>query len=259
MKNRFLLNAFLISTMFLISFQLFAGEKIVGGEKVTDLKEVPFMVSLSGVCGGSIISSKWVLTAAHCVGYFTNAKGSILNLRDTGLSYKVKRVIKHPKYNRLTFSNDFALAELETEIDFNKTNLKAIKLASLPFEQDGEQDAGIDSTVFGFGDLADGENNWAKDLNKVVVPIVSIEEANRAEAYNGQIDETMLPAGFAGGGKDSCQGDSGGPLIVYDRNNEAVQVGVVSWGEGCAGPNKYGIYSKVSTAHEWIKKTISSN
>lgn len=257
MKNRSLLTAFLFTSLLTVSFQSNAGNKIVGGEKVTDLKEVPFMVSLSGVCGGSIISKKWVLTAAHCAGYFTNAKGGILNLRDTGVSYKVKRVVKHPKYDRSTFSNDFALAELETEIDFSKTGLKAVKLATAEFADEGNQDAGLDSTVFGFGDLADGRDNYAKDLNKVIVPIVSHEEANREEAYNGQVDETMLPAGYAGGGKDSCQGDSGGPLVVYNNRNEAVQVGVVSWGEGCAGPNKYGIYSKVSTAEEWIKKTIS--
>lgn len=257
MKNRILLNALLVSSLLTFSFQSNAGNKIVGGEKVTDLNEVSFMVSLSGVCGGSIISSKWVLTAAHCAGYFTNAKGGILNLRQTGTSYKVKRVVKHPKYDRQTFSNDFALAELETEIDFSKTGLSPVKLANAQFEQEGNQDVGIDSTVFGFGDLADGEDNYAKDLNKVIVPIVSYEEANRAEAYNGGVDETMLPAGYAAGGKDSCQGDSGGPLVVYNNRNEAVQVGVVSWGEGCAGPNKYGIYSKVSTATEWIKKTIA--
>lgn len=258
MKTRTFLNAFLFSSLLTFSLQSNAGNKIVGGEKVTDLSEVSFMVSLSGVCGGSIISSKWILTAAHCAGYFTNAKGGILNLRETGTSYKIKRVIKHPKYNRSTFSNDFALAELETEIDFSKTGLKAVKLASARFEQEGNQDVGMDSTVFGFGDLADGRDNYAKDLNKVIVPIISHEEANREEAYDGQIDETMLPAGYAAGGKDSCQGDSGGPLVVYNNQNVAVQVGVVSWGEGCAGPNKYGIYSKVSTAHEWIKDTISA-
>jgi trypsin len=257
MKNRSIFTTLLMTT--LLSSALHAGDKIVGGERVRDLDEVRFMVSLSKVCGGSIIAKKWVLTAAHCAGYFSSAKGGILNLKETGFNYKVKRVIKHPEYDVNTFSNDFALVELETEIDFQATGLKTIKLADENFAQDGNQDPGVDSTVFGFGNLSTGEVNRAQDLNKVIVPIVSHEEANEEDSYNGQIDETMLPAGYAGGGKDSCQGDSGGPLVVFDGRNDPVQVGVVSWGEGCAGPKKYGIYSNVSLANKWIKKTISAS
>lgn len=245
------------------SFMLFslsplqAGVKIVGGERVTDLGEAPYMVSLSEACGGSIISDKWVLTAAHCAGHFENVKGGILNLEERGISFSVKRVIKHPDYNRKTMSNDFCLVELTKAIDFQKTGLKPIQLADVKFEEDGNQAPGIDATVYGFGDIGDGRPNDSADLNKVAVPIVSHEEANSEDSYGGEVDKTMLPAGYANGGKDSCQGDSGGPLVVYNDQNLPVQVGVVSWGEGCAMKNKYGVYSKVSSAYRWIKSIIS--
>lgn len=256
MKTKSLISSVLFSS-FLMA-QAFAGEKIVGGVKVTDLKEAPYMVSLSGSCGGSIIASNWVLTAAHCAGYFSEVKGGILNLKDQGITVKVKRVIKHPKYNRQTFSNDYALVELAEKLDLRTTGLKAVKLATPKFASEGNQSAGVDATVYGFGDIGENRDNRTKDLNKVIVPIVSHEEANRKESYDGAIDDTMIPAGYAAGGKDSCQGDSGGPLVVFDGRNDAVQIGVVSWGEGCAGANKYGVYSNVSGAYEWIKTTTGA-
>lgn len=252
MKASVLLSSFVLATP-----AVFAQDKIVGGEPVQDLNEAPYMASLSGVCGASIINSKWLLTAAHCVGYYSNAKMAVLNIGETGLNIKVKRSVKHPKYQSWTNSNDFAVVELAEEIDLEAHGLRPVKLADAQFEADGYQDAGIDSTVYGWGNIKEGQSNSLKQLNKVVVPIVSHEVANAPEAYRGQLDSTMIAAGFPEGGRDACQGDSGGPMVVFDAQNEPVQVGVVSWGQGCARPNKYGVYSKVSSAYQWIMETIS--
>ena len=117
--------------------------------------------------------------------------------------------------------------------------------------------AGTDLVVSGWGTLSYGGQAPEK-LMEVTVPFVTNEVCNSSEAYGGQVQDTEMCAGFKEGGKDSCQGDSGGPL-VFQRNGEFVQVGVVSWGDGCAAENKYGVYGDVAKLRTWIDSAMAGN
>ena len=77
-------------------------------------------------------------------------------------------------------------------------------------------------------------------------------------AYPGGIDDSMLCAGPVEGEVDACQGDSGGPLVCSYGNRWYLE-GVVSWGEGCASPGKFGVYSNVRHLYSWITETIRAN
>jgi secreted trypsin-like serine protease len=83
------------------------------------------------------------------------------------------------------------------------------------------------------------------------VQVVSIESCNAPQAYAGKIKRGMFCAGFVEGRRDSCQGDSGGPFMVFDSKGGYLLAGVVSWGEGCARANKYGVYTQIPDY--WIK------
>ena len=63
-----------------------------------------------------------------------------------------------------------------------------------------------------------------------------------------------LIIGLAAGGKDACQGDSGGPLVSKATGVDTGYslIGVVSWGQGCASPNFYGVYAKLANYLNWI-------
>jgi hypothetical protein len=108
--------------------------------------------------------------------------------------------------------------------------------------------------IAGWGDLTeDGESPDV--LHEVQLPIVDQATCNAPTAYNGDIDESQLCAGLPEGGKDSCQGDSGGPLWVNYQGQDYL-AGVVSYGEGCARPNKYGVYTRVERYDAWTQSIL---
>jgi secreted trypsin-like serine protease len=110
--------------------------------------------------------------------------------------------------------------------------------------------------VTGWGTTAENKTRYSPVLNEVQVDLVSKEVCNSNKSYNGSIVDEYFCAGFPGGGRDSCGGDSGGPLVCPNKEGQYVLTGVVSWGHGCARPNKYGVYLDVRKLLPFIKETI---
>ncbi|KZN28526.1 hypothetical protein N480_10560 [Pseudoalteromonas luteoviolacea S2607] len=233
--------------------------RIVGGQETAEFA-YPFMGSLQldngHFCGLSFIGDNKVLTASHCIEgipaerFTVKFEGHDLTDESQWQTYNVVSMSMHDQYNMgLQYNNDIAVLELDRPVE----NIKPIKLADQVIRN--SLVAGDNLKVMGWGRLSSG--GVAPDkLQEVDVPYVTNEVCNSAEYYNGGISDTMICAGLTEGGKDSCQGDSGGPLIVQ-KNDEWFQVGVVSWGEGCALPNRPGVYADVESLFYWVQSKTS--
>ncbi|MDJ1130519.1 serine protease [Streptomyces iconiensis] len=224
------------------------GTQVVGGTPA-EQGEFPFMVRLSMGCGGSLLTQDIVLTAAHCVdgsGENTGitATAGVVDLEDSAaVEVNSTEVLQAPGYDGT--GKDWALIKLEKPID----------QPTLPIAGDDSLNNG-DFTIAGWG--ADKENgDQQRYLLKAQVPF--IDDATCKSAYPNLVEGEELCAGkLDTGGVDTCQGDSGGPMFRKDDADKWVQVGIVSWGDGCARPGKPGVYTEVGTFAADIKKAADS-
>lgn len=241
---------------------LFPSPRIVGGQ---NSEPIPSFVSLLRFdysdskwklgCGGTLISNCHVLTAAHCLinndnnGVQVNTWKSNLDKNKVPAHLSVIRdVIVHEGFDIWDLSNDVGLVRMETCIP-------AAQKKEFPVMQLAESDtlntlvSATPLTVIGLGSLWIG-GDYPKQLQKVDIPYISKSKCD--DYYPYRILDDMFCAGLPEGGKDSCQGDSGGPIFISRPNQQHLQVGVVSWGEGCALPGYPGVYASVGYHREWI-------
>ncbi|XP_077377210.1 polyserase-2-like [Festucalex cinctus] len=237
--------------------------RIVGGEAAAK-GAWPWMVSLHRLnrhfCGGSLINSEWVLSAAHCFSRSSRSVTAFLGRQSQQGSNSneeprsVVQIISHPAYNSRTNDNDVALLRLSLPVTFNNF-IRPVCLAAAS----SSFFAGTDSWVTGWGNV--GSNDplpFPQNLMEVQVPVVGNRQCGCDYIVPGRITDNMICAGLREGGKDSCQGDSGGPM-VSKQGSVWVLSGVVSFGVGCALPQFPGVYARVSQYQEWISRNVGND
>ena len=250
--------------------------EIIGGS-VAPARDFPFMafvLSGNSLCGGTLIDRDSVLTAAHCV---TDANGNVraasaftlyigsANIEKAKKSnrYGVSAVFRHPAYDADSFQNDVAVLKLNRAV----TTVSPIAIVGSGSTQ--YQGAGQVAFVAGWGTTSVNKIKLSLQLRMAQLAVDS--EATCTADYGADYDHTSMLCASAPG-RDSCQGDSGGPLlgrvqtgtttvVVKGKKRKgkkrskkhievpvyrSTQVGVVSWGFGCAVAGKPGVYARLS-------------
>ncbi|XP_055626194.1 chymotrypsin-1-like [Toxorhynchites rutilus septentrionalis] len=223
--------------------------RVVGGHEAAN-GSAPHQVSLQlkgfgHICGGAIISNRWILTAAHCVDGETPGEINVLvgtnSLKEGGQLYESEKFIQHKQYNDPQFSNDIALIRLKSELQL-AANVSIIEYS------EREIGANLSVKLTGWGRTSMG-GPIPTQLQTIDLKTLSHEDCKQ-RTVNADIGHICT---LTRSGEGACNGDSGGPL-TYDEK----LVGVVNFGVPCAlgYPDAY---ARVSYYHEWIRTNLAEN
>ena len=246
-------------------------QRIVGG-KSTDIRSVPWQVFVyrnsSGpggyICGGSFISTRWIITAAHCV---TDDAGAVVpiseltvysgmsNLAKINASHQslVSQIQRHPNYSAAGVLNDLALVELAAPVTFGSRRTAI----TLPFDPDGAAWPAHKTAVkiSGWGRTStNGSSPNGLRSATITVKGGPLDDSKCGEwSLAAQYDVVQnLCAGWKRNGKDICQGDSGGPYAIK-VNGLWTLAGVTSFNSGLCGKSALpGIAVRITTFRDWL-------
>uniref|UniRef100_A0AAG5D413 Peptidase S1 domain-containing protein n=1 Tax=Anopheles atroparvus TaxID=41427 RepID=A0AAG5D413_ANOAO len=238
--------------------------RITNGQVATP-GQFPYQIALlsqfgagTGLCGGSVLTNNYILTAAHCVvsGATTLANGgtAIMGAQNRNvnepeqqrIAFSTGGIIPHPQYSPTNIRNDVAVVRLNSPITFTPR----IQPARLPARSDTRQFGGMMGTVSGFGRTSDASTATSAVVMFTTNPVMT--NADCIASWNTVLIQPQNVCMSGADGRSACNGDSGGPLAVQDGGS--LQIGIVSFGSaaGCS-IGMPSVYARVSFFLDFIE------
>uniref|UniRef100_A0A7G3B2N8 Putative trypsin-like serine protease n=1 Tax=Lutzomyia longipalpis TaxID=7200 RepID=A0A7G3B2N8_LUTLO len=213
--------------------------RIVNGNKATP-HQFPYQAALvvrleseNTICGGSLLSTKYVLTAAHCtdLSLYVTVYLGVHNLSDytehTRVVQTVFRsdIIVHEQYNTSGYQNDVSVIKLPVPVAFSYA-IQPVRLPS--FDHKDNTFLSVEAIVSGWGRTTDASPDGTDTLHYATLSVIS--NAACRTLYPTLQDTNICTRGANRSG--TCQGDSGGPMVIREDDGVLTQIGIVSFGSG---------------------------
>ncbi|EAT40033.1 AAEL008208-PA [Aedes aegypti] len=241
--------------------QLLPERRITNGQQATP-GQFPYQIALlstfsagTGLCGGSVLTNNFILTAAHCV---QNAFGgtaimgahnrNVVEASQQRIAFTSAGIHMHPGYTPTNIRNDIATVRLNSAMTFNDR----VVPTRIPAAGDSRTFAGMTGTVSGFGRTSDASQATSAVVMFTSNPIMTQADCLSRWGGNTNLIQAQNVCLAGDGGRSACNGDSGGPLTVMDGGN-SLQIGIVSFGSaaGCS-IGMPSVYVRVTFFRDWI-------
>ncbi|XP_030214887.1 tissue-type plasminogen activator isoform X2 [Gadus morhua] len=249
-----------------VSFRIFGGRQ-------SDITDQPWQVAINvyrrkpkkhlHLCGGILIDSCWVLSAAHCFeeGFQPSQLQAVLGrtFRKQNSSseqlFEIEKFWVHQDFDKETYDNDIALLKLKTDIGICAIHSPEVLPACLP-EPGLVLPDWTECEISGYGKETEFDYQYSERVKRGFVRLWPRDRCVPAVLSGRTVTDNMLCAGDTRGRDDACKGDSGGPLVCPSGGRMTL-MGVISWGDGCGNKDKPGVYTRVIHYLDWIRSRMA--